>query len=84
MNGNLAPVKMHGMPKHRCLSYTNTKFHKTARAMKQHISSAIGASATEISQPSEEPSGLVGIEQKVKDFDQLMEDMKSQVAVSTF
>ena len=89
LKGNLeaigeSPVKTHGMPKHRCLSYTNTKFHKTARAIKRHISSAIGASVTEISLPSEEPSGSVSIEQKVKYFDQLMEDKKSQVAVSTF
>jgi len=89
LNGSLeaideSPVKTHGMPKHRRLSYANAKFDKTSRAIKQHISSAIGASATEISLPSEEPSSSVGIEQKAKDLDQVMEDVKSQVAVSTF
>ena len=51
------------------LSYANAKFDKTVRGIKQQISSAIGASATEISLPSEEPSGSVGIEQKAKDLD---------------
>ena len=55
------------MPKHRRLSYANAKFDKTSRAIKQHISSAISASAPEISLPSEEPSSSVGIEQKAKD-----------------
>ena len=72
-----SPVKTHGMPRHRRLSYANAKFDTTARAIKQHISSAIGASATEFSLPSEEPSSSVGIEQNVKDLDQVMEDVKS-------
>ena len=89
LNGGLeaiggSPAKIHGVPKHGCLSYANVKFDKTTRAIKQHISSAIGASATEISLPSEEPSGSVGIEQKAKDLDQLMEDINGQIAVSTF
>ena len=85
LNGSLeaigeSSVKTHGMPKHRRLSYANKKFGKTARAIKQQI----GASATEISLPSEEPSDSVGIEQKAKDLDQVMEDIKGQVAVSRF
>ena len=89
LNGSLeaiceSPVKTHGMPRHRRVSYATAKFDKTARAIKQHISSAIGASATEFSLPSEEPSCSVGIEQKAKDLDQVMEDVKSQVDVSTF
>ena len=63
-----SPVKTHGMPRHRRLSYANAKFDKTARAIKQRISSAIGASATEITLPSEEPSGSVAIEQNCQRF----------------
>ena len=89
LNGSLeaigeSPVKTYGMPKHRRLSYASAKFDKTARAIEHHISSAIGASGTEISLFSEEQSGSVGIEQKAKDLDQVMEDVKSQVAVTTF
>ena len=51
------------------LSYAKAKFDKTGRAIKQQISSAITASTTEISLPSVEPSGSVGIEQKAKDLD---------------
>ena len=54
-------VKAHGKPKHRRLPYANAKFAKTTRAIKQHISCTIGASATEISLPSVEPGGSVGI-----------------------
>ena len=66
-----SPAKTHCMPKHRHLPYANAKFDKITRAIKHHISSAVGASGTEISPPSEEPSGSVGIEQKAKDLDQV-------------
>ena len=77
LNGSLeaideSPAKTHCMPKHGRLSYASAKFDKTARAIKHHNSSAIGAPGTEISLPSEEPSGSVGIEQKAKDLDQVM------------
>ena len=73
LNGSLeaifeSPVKPHGMPRHRRLSYANAKFDKTATAIKQRISSVIGASATEVSLPSEVPSGLVAIEQNCQRF----------------
>ena len=82
LNGSLeaiceSPVKTHGMPRQRRLFYATAKFDKATRAIKQHISSAIGASATEFSLPSEEPSGSVGVEQTIKDLDQVMEDVKS-------
>ena len=45
------PIKTHGMPKHRRLTYVNQKLDKTAKLVQHHVATAIGLSENEISLP---------------------------------
>ena len=77
-----SPIKIHSMPKHRRLTYANKKLDKAAKLVQRHVATAIGVSENEISLPVGNISAE--IEQKAQDLDHLMEEVKTQMAVSTF
>eukprot|EP00795_Rhopilema_esculentum_P008508 gene8508-biopygen9552 len=77
-----SPIKTHGMPKHRHLTYANQKLDKAAKLVQHHVATAIGVSANEISLPVGDVPAE--IEQKAQDLDHLMEEVTDQMAVSTF